>query len=82
MSLYGIDDFRNGDIEFGEKFRPYPEAHGILAGTKNRDTGNAWDSSHLVVNVDERNSSPKKWNRMSHWGEKSENMISGEEVAF
>ena len=49
LLLDSVDNLRDGDIELGQLVRLDPEAHGILAGPEDGDTGDAGHPGHLVV---------------------------------
>ena len=52
LRLYGLDDFGNGDAKLGQLVRLDPAAHGVLACTKDRHTGDARYASQLVIQID------------------------------
>ena len=52
LTVDSTNDFRDGDIEFGQLIRLHPNPHGILPGAENRHLGNARHPAQRVAQVD------------------------------
>ena len=52
LAVDGVDDLRDGDIEFGQLVGFHPNSHGVLPGAENRHLRNARHPAQRVAQVD------------------------------